>query len=129
MEATKIKTHTEAGRVIARYTMFVEWKPECRRVNKATGEIKETYTYRDDDIQAYWKKKNKDFLPLDALAMYYKMIRNNVRKCVVYDNSRPKFENELYMEIDGEIIFNRIVRATLQVSPKGNGAVYYHHED
>lgn len=106
-EAAKIKAYTEAGAVVARYTMQVIFRKEFYGVNKSTGEIITRWTYRSDLVQAEYLKHKRELAPLDALAWKYKAIRARILECKVYDNSLPAPASLIFHEADGVVLLQK----------------------
>lgn len=107
MNTGQIKTHTEAGAIVSRFTMRVTFKKEYRRANQSTGEIIANWTYRSDKVQADFLKQKRELSPLDALAWHYKAIRFKCEDCRVYDNSLPMPQSLIFHEANGTIILQK----------------------
>ncbi len=106
MKPAKPKLQTAQGKLIAPFTMVVEFKPEHQLPNPDTGEIKQRWTYRSD-LEALKLERKEGIAfekPLDVLGFVYYRSSHKFSEVRLYDNRKPQGDDLVMYEVKGKMI-------------------------
>lgn len=106
MSEVKPKTKTASGKEISRFTMKVQFKPECIIPHPTTGEMRKFWTYRQDlEVE---KKKRKGIVlekEFDVFGLILLEMGDNFKTVEIFDNALPPGEQTRLYLLNGNIRF------------------------
>lgn len=109
----EVKKKTERGKIPARYTMwcqFYDWDPVKNKYKE--------FTYRDDLTQRWYAGRNQCYhTGLDALKQKFYDIGHKCQVAIIYDNSQPKPDDEIFSIKHGKVGKN-FLRIPIIAQPK-----------
>lgn len=104
------KLFTNQGKPVARFTMLCTWKNEYQKVNTATAEIYQKWTYRSDLVEAEYIKRGQQMAtPIDYIRAKYMAIRHRAIEIKIFDNALPVGEQLYFHQVNRNILLNKFV--------------------
>lgn len=103
-----MKTKTEKGKPVAKYSLLAEFKPEHQRANPETGEVKERWTYRSDlENEKYSNAHNGEAFAheLNVLGHIANRDKKKYSRARLFANHKPKGEQLLAEWVNGKLNF------------------------